>query len=46
MLKLSELKIVESKEALRDVPEGKVLINTINAHSFNQAQKDELLLMR
>ena len=42
MLKLSELKIVESKEALRDVPEGKVLINTINAHSFNQAQKDEL----
>lgn len=42
MLKLSELKIVESKEALRDIPEGKVLINTINAHSFNQAQKDEL----
>ena len=42
MLRLSELKIVDSKEALRDIPEGKVLINTINAHSFNQAQKDEL----
>lgn len=42
MLKLSELKIVESREALKEIPEGKVLINTINAHSFNQAQKDEL----
>lgn len=42
MLKLSELKIVESKGALKEIPEGKVLINTVNAHSFNQAQKDEL----
>lgn len=42
MLKLSELKIVESREALKEIPEGKVLINTINAHSFNRAQKDEL----
>ena len=42
MLKLSELKIVESKEALKDIPEGKVLINTINAHSYNRAQKDAL----
>lgn len=42
MLKLSELKIVESKDTLRDILDGKVLINTINAHSFNQAQKDEL----
>ena len=42
MLKLGELKIVESKEALRDIPEGKVLINTINAHSFNVAQKEML----
>lgn len=42
MLKLGELKIVESKEALRDIPEGKVLINTINAHSFNVAQKDDV----
>jgi len=42
MLILSELKIVKSKEALKEIPEGKVLINTINAHSFNQAQKDML----
>lgn len=42
MLKLLELKLVESKEALKAIPEGKVLINTINAHSFNVAQKDEL----
>lgn len=39
---LSDLIIVESKAALQDIPEGKVLINTINAHSFNVAQKDEL----
>lgn len=42
MLKLGELKIVESKEALKEIPDGKLLINTINAHSFNQAQKDAL----
>ena len=42
MLKLSGLKILESKEALGAIPDGKVLINTINAHSFNVAQKDEL----
>ena len=41
MLRLSELKLVESKEELRVIPEGKVLINTINAHSYNLAQKDE-----
>lgn len=42
MLKLSNLSIVESQDVLKDIPEGKVLINTINAHSFNVAQKDEL----
>ena len=42
MLKLTELKIMESKETLKEIPEGKMLINTINAHSFNQAQKDVL----
>jgi N-acetylglucosaminyldiphosphoundecaprenol N-acetyl-beta-D-mannosaminyltransferase len=41
-MRLSDLIIVESKAALQDIPEGKVLINTINAHSFNVAQKDEL----
>ncbi len=41
-MRLKDLTIVESKDALKDIPEGKVLINTINAHSFNIAQKDEL----
>lgn len=42
MLKLRDLHIVESKEELRAIPEGKTLINTINAHSYNVAQKDSL----
>ena len=42
MVKLGELKIVESKDTLKAIPAGKVLINTINAHSFNVAQKDKL----
>ena len=42
MLRLSDLTILESKAALNDIPKGKVLINTINAHSFNTAQNDEL----
>lgn len=41
-MRLSKLIIVESKNALWEIPEGKVLINTINAHSYNVAQKDEL----
>lgn len=42
MLKLKYLNIVENKAALRSIPDGKVLINTVNAHSFNVAQKDAL----
>ena len=42
MLKFSEFTIVESKDALGAIPERKTLINTVNAHSFNVAQKDEL----
>ena len=42
MLLLKDLSILESKAALRNIPEGKILINTINAHSFNTAQKDEV----
>lgn len=42
MLKLKDLRILESKDALKDIPQGKKLINTINAHSFNTAQNDEL----
>ena len=42
MLRLTELSIIESENSLREINDGKVLINTINAHSFNTAQKDEL----
>ena len=42
MLRLSDLTLVESMAALAAIPQGKVLINTINAHSFNVAQNDEL----
>ena len=41
MLKLKTLSILESKEALSVLPEGKLLINTINAHSYNTALKDK-----
>ena len=40
MMKLRNLKIVNSKQELAAIADGKVLINTINAHSFNTAQKD------
>ena len=36
------LSIVESMDELQQLPEGKVLINTVNAHSFNTALKDSL----
>lgn len=42
MIRLKDLRILESKDALASIPQGKVLINTINAHSFNTAKKDEL----
>lgn len=42
MLRIKSLSIVESRNALNSIPEGKVLINTINAHSFNVAQDDDL----
>ena len=41
-LKLKDLIILESREKLATLPDGKLLINTVNAHSFNQAQKDSL----
>lgn len=40
MLKLKDIKIVESKKELEALPEGKLLINTINAHFYNTALKD------
>ena len=42
MIKLKELNIVESKKDLQIIPQGKILINTINAHSYNTARKDSL----
>lgn len=41
MLRLKTLEILESRAALNTLPEGKLLINTINAHSYNTALKDE-----
>lgn len=42
MFRISDLCIIESRVALQDIPKGKVLINTINAHSYNVAQKDDV----
>lgn len=42
MLKLKELTIKESKASLAQLPEKKLLINTINAHSYNTTLKDPL----
>lgn len=42
MLRLKSSKILESKEELLSLPSGKLLINTINAHSYNTARKDAL----
>ena len=42
-LRLKDLAIIESKVILAMLPEGKLLINTINAHSYNTALKDEAL---
>lgn len=42
LLKLKELEFVKKRADIELIPEGKVLINTINAHSYNTAQKDQL----
>ena len=42
MLPLSTLEIIGSIDQLAALPAGKVLINTVNAHSFNVAQTDDL----
>lgn len=42
MIKLKTLSILDGKDALAALPEGKLLINTINAHSYNTALKDPL----
>lgn len=42
MLKLKELSLQNAKKDLLSLPDGKMLINTINAHSYNTALKDPL----
>lgn len=42
MFRLKSLEIFGSKAELASLPEGKLLINTINAHSYNTARKDSL----
>lgn len=40
LLRLKEIKLIESRQDLYKLPDGKLLINTINAHSYNTALKD------
>lgn len=42
MLRLKSLMILDSRKAMSLFPNGRLLINTINAHSYNTAQKDKL----
>ena len=39
MLKLKDIRIVESKDTLYNLQDKKLLINTVNAHSYNTALK-------
>ena len=40
--RLKDLIIVDSRDDFSKIPNGKFLINTINAHSYNVARKDNL----
>ena len=42
MFCLKSLDVLGSKAELASLPEGKLLINTVNAHSYNTARKDSL----
>lgn len=42
-LNLKDINILGSRAELAHLPQGKLLINTINAHSYNTALKDPLL---
>ena len=42
ILRLSNISILCNQHELSNLPSGKLLINTINAHSFNTAQNDSL----
>lgn len=41
-LKLKDLQLLNRRADLELLPQGKLLINTINAHSYNTAQNDQL----
>lgn len=42
MISIKSLNLINSKTGLETIPEGKKLINTINAFSYNNARKDLL----
>lgn len=42
MFTIKDIKLIENKKALCSLPNNKILINTINAHSYNTALKDKL----
>lgn len=42
MFSLKKLDILHNKTSLSSLPRGKIIINTINAHSFNTAKKDPI----
>ena len=42
MFTIKDINLLKNKNALSNLPEGKLLINTINAHSYNTALKDKL----
>lgn len=42
MIRLKTVSLLRHKSELSTLPDGKLLINTINAHSYNNAQKDPL----
>ena len=42
MIRLKTVSLLRHKSELATLPDGKLLINAINAHSYNNAQKDPL----
>lgn len=42
MLRLRDIRLLGRQEELGTLPDKKILINTINAHSYNTARKDNL----
>ena len=40
-MKIKDLHLTRSRKEMRSWPEGKFLVDTVNAHSFVVAQRDE-----